>query len=296
VRICVIFNPTARGEKANRLRKSLAALSSSCALKPTTAAGAGRTLAAEAVREGYDTIVAAGGDGTLNEVLNGIGDEPEGFARARLAVWPTGTVNVFAREIGMPLNLTRAWETILCGRETMIDLPQMEFEMSAQPQRRYFIQMAGAGWDARAVELVSWELKKKIGQFAYMVAGLKALRGPPSKLTVTNGSQAFEGELAIIGNGRFYGGQIPVFRRANLQDGLLDVCVFPKISWSVLSRYCWCFVTQRPFVLRKEKYFQTASLQIESAVRTPFELDGENAGHLPVVCSVRRQALRIVVP
>ena len=296
MRICVIFNPKAKGEKANRFREHLNALSGSCTLKPTPAAGAGRWLAEEAVREGYDTIVAAGGDGTVNEVLNGIGDHPEGFARARLAVWPAGTVNVFAREIGMPLDLALAWKAILRGRETLIDLPQMDFEKGGQPQRRYFIQMAGAGWDARAVELVSWELKKKIGQFAYMVAGLKALRGPPSKLIATDRSKTFEGELVIIGNGRFYGGQIPVFSQANLQDGLLDVCVFPKIGWSVLTRYLWCFVTQRRFTLRREKYFQTPSFKIESVHRTPFELDGENAGHLPALCSIRKQALRVIVP
>src|SRR5437773_8109408 len=123
MRICVIFNPAARGEKAKRFRNHLDTLSTKCALKPTFAAGAGRTLAAEAVREGFEVIVAGGGDGTVNEVLNGIGDYPGGFARARLGVLPLGTVNVFAREIGMPLSLRRAWEVIRRGRESAIDLP-----------------------------------------------------------------------------------------------------------------------------------------------------------------------------
>ncbi|PYI84621.1 MAG: diacylglycerol kinase, partial [Verrucomicrobia bacterium] len=73
MRICVIFNPAARGEKAKRFRNHLDTLSTKCALKPTFTAGAGRTLAAEAVREGFEVIVAGGGDGTVNEVLNGIG-------------------------------------------------------------------------------------------------------------------------------------------------------------------------------------------------------------------------------
>src|SRR5712692_8120716 len=101
---CVVFNPAARGEKARRCRDQLAALSTECALNPTYAPGGGRALAAEAVREGFEIIVAAGGDGTVNEVLNGIGDESDGFARARLGVLPLGTINVFALELKLPTN------------------------------------------------------------------------------------------------------------------------------------------------------------------------------------------------
>ena len=110
MRACVIFNPTARGEKAKRFRRHLDAFGSQCALKLTAAMGDARRLAAEAVVEGCGTVVAAGGDGTLNEVLNGIGDVPNGFDQARLAVLPLGTVNVFARELGIPTRLDRAWE------------------------------------------------------------------------------------------------------------------------------------------------------------------------------------------
>src|SRR6058998_956367 len=167
MKTCVIFNPAARGQKATQFRDHLATLAARVTLKPTYAAGAGRPLAAEAVREGFETIVAAGGDGTLNEVLNGIGDEPDGFARARLGVLPLGTINVFAREIGMPLDLHRAWAVIRRGRESAIDLPQVEFGATGKSQRRWFAQLAGAGLDAHAVELVDWNLKKSIGFFAY---------------------------------------------------------------------------------------------------------------------------------
>src|SRR3989442_11173154 len=108
MRTCVIFNPAARGEKASRFREHLGALSAQCTLKPTYAAGAGRSLAAEAVREGFELIVAAGGDGTVNEVLNGIGDATDGFARACMGVLPLGSVNVFAKELGMPTNFNSA--------------------------------------------------------------------------------------------------------------------------------------------------------------------------------------------
>src|SRR5262245_30714533 len=134
MKTCVIFNPAARGEKAARFRDHLAALSAECILKPTFAVGSGRGLSAEAVWEGCDVLVAAGGDGTVNEALNGIGDVPDGFARARLAVMPLGTVNVFARELRMPLDFRRAWSAIKQAREAVIDLPQVEFKQGGTTQ------------------------------------------------------------------------------------------------------------------------------------------------------------------
>src|ERR1035438_2529635 len=88
VRTCVIFNPAARGGKARRFRRHLDDIGAESTLKHTAAVGDARRLAAEAVSEGFDAIVAAGGDGTLNEVVNGIGDVPDGFERARLGVLP----------------------------------------------------------------------------------------------------------------------------------------------------------------------------------------------------------------
>src|ERR1035441_8864986 len=171
VRTCVIFNPAARGDKARRFRRHLDDIGRESTLKHTAAVGDARRLAAEAVSEGFDSIVAAGGDGTLNEVVNGMGDVPDGFERARLGVLPLGTVNVFARELAIPTKLETAWAAIRQGRETRIDLPRADYHADGTPGRRYFAQMAGAGLDARAVEQVQWQLKKRIGQLAYVVAG-----------------------------------------------------------------------------------------------------------------------------
>src|SRR4051812_27646176 len=106
---CVVFNPTARGDKARRFRSQLDKIATESTLKLTTRAGDARRLASEAVDEGFETIVAAGGDGTLNEVLNGIGDSRGGFEKCRLGVLPLGTVNVFAREMAIPAELEQAW-------------------------------------------------------------------------------------------------------------------------------------------------------------------------------------------
>jgi len=296
MRICVIFNPTARGERAKRFRRHLDAIGAECALKPTTAPGGGRALAAEAVREGFEVVVAAGGDGTLNEVLNGIGDEPDGFARARLAVLPLGTVNVFAREIGMPLDLRRAWAVIRRGRESAIDLPQVEFGAPDKPQRRWFAQLAGAGLDAHAVELVDWNLKKKIGFFAYVVAALRALRATQSEISTEHNSQTMTGEQVLIGNGRLYGGPFAVFPEANLSDGLLDVCVFPRVTWATVLSCGWGLVAGRLHESGGARHFQAESFSLTAPTRTALELDGELVGELPARFSVHRQLLRAIVP
>lgn len=296
VKTCIIFNPAARGEKANTFRDHLAALSGHVTLKPTYAAGSGRPLAAEAVREGFDVIVAAGGDGTLNEVVNGIVDEPEGLSRTRLGVLPLGTINVFARELRLPNRFDDAWRIIEQGHERLIDLPQAEFSMDGQTVRRSFGQLAGAGLDSRAIELVDWEQKKSFGPLAYVFAGFKALREPKSQIIASAAHEGAQGELVLVGNGRYYGGSFELFPKADMSDGLLDVTVFPKVNWETLLRSGWGWLTDRIHTAAGCHTFQAESFTLRSAGKVAVELDGDNVGHLPATFSVRRQALRVLSP
>ncbi len=294
MRACVIFNPTARGEKAKRFRRHLDEIASQCALKLTAAPGDARRVAAEAVREGYEIIVAAGGDGTLNEVLNGLGDAPAGFERARLGVLPLGTVNVFARELAIPRRLDLAWKTICRGRETRINLPCVQY--GPNQERRYFAQLAGAGLDARAIELVQWTLKKKIGPLAYVLAGLDALRATPSTIIADGGGNSVTGELVLIGNGRLYGGPYRVFPKADLRDGLLDVCVFPRARWLTLARCGPPLLLGRTLPPAAVRVFQAEAVNLSSPSPTPIEVDGELLGRLPAAFSLERSRLRVIVP
>ena len=296
MRMVVIFNPAARGEKSARFRRQLTGLGQACTLRPTTGPGAARTLAAAAVREGYDTIVAAGGDGTLNEALNGLGEVPDGFARARLGFLPLGTVNVFAREIGLPLNFDAAWKVLAARREKLIDLPQAEFQNQGRTERRHFIQLAGAGFDARAVETVSWELKKKIGGLAYGVAGLRLLGKPQPLIRATAGAQTATGELVLLGNGRFYGGSYNVFPTASLTNGLLDVSVFPKMGFTALLRAIGGVLSGDVRKACGALALQGPRIELRSDAPTPFEVDGELAGHLPAIITIQPRKLRVIVP
>lgn len=296
VRTCVIFNPTARGDKAKRFRRHLDEIASHCSLKLTTAPGDARRLAAGAVHEGFDIVTAAGGDGTVHEVLNGLADAPDGLNRARLAVLPLGTVNVFARELGIPAALERAWDVVRRGHEARVDLPWADFQHNGSPQRRCFAQLGGAGLDARAIELVDWPLKKKIGPLAYVAAGLRALAENPSCITAAGGEASATGGLVLIGNGRLYGGSFRIFPRADLRDGLLDVRVFPRVSWLTLAHCGPQLLLRGTLPASAARSFHAATLTLTSPSRAPFELDGELVGQLPATFSVQREGLRVIVP
>ena len=296
MRTCVIFNPTAKGDKAGHFRHHLDAIGAEAVLMHTHSAGDARRLAADAVRDNFEIIVAAGGDGTVNEVLNGIGDAPNGFERARLAVLPLGTVNVFAKELGMPTKLEAAWQVIRRANETRIDLPMVEFGAVESRERRFFAQLAGAGLDARAIELVSWSLKKKIGPAAYVVAGLKALGSKLPRIKVSAGAEQASGELVLIGNGRFYGGLFKVFPQGNMRDGLLEGCVFPRVSWWTLLRLGPRLLLRGTLPNRATQIIRAESVTLTSETRAGLQVDGELAGWLPGTFTIRRNGLRVIVP
>ncbi len=294
MRACVIFNPAAKGHKAQHFRRALGDIAREAALRQTTAPGDARRLAAQSVIEGFDTIIAAGGDGTVNEVLNGIGDVPDGFKHARLGVLPIGTANVFARELGMPLRLEAAWATLRAEKERRIDLPSFTCDPAENSQRYYFVQLAGAGLDSRALELVNLQLKKKIGPLAYVVAGLRALRKKSIPLTVTDGARTLTGGLVLIGNGRKYGGNFNIFPTATLDDGLLEICVFPRVGWWILLRCGWRLLLANRLPESTVLRFQSATVSLSSAQPLHFEVDGELAGRLPAQVTIEPTALRIL--
>jgi YegS/Rv2252/BmrU family lipid kinase len=292
---CVIFNPVARGDKARTFQRHLESIAKETALKPTTCAGDARRLAAEAVRERFQTVVAAGGDGTLNEVLNGIADAG-GLASVRLGVLPLGTVNVFAKELKLPQNFEGAWRVIQSGREMHIDAPWANYIHEGRACRRYFAQMAGAGLDSRAVELVNWELKKRFGFLSYVVAGFQALNEKLPPIEVSNGRDTAQGQLVIIGNGKFYGGRFTVFPLADLCDGVLEAVIYPRVTLLTAARSGWGMLTDDFHSGAGTIQLRGPQLELKCAAPIPFQLDGENTAPLPATFGVENRALRVLVP
>ena len=281
----VILNPAARSDKASRLRERIALLSGGAPMRLTSEAGDARDISAEAVREGFEVIIAAGGDGTLNEVVNGIGGAP-----VRLGILPVGTMNVFATELGIPQgNLERAWSIIEQGNVVEVDLPKAN--------DTHFIQLAGVGLDAEVVRKTTADSKKALGPLSYLLTLVQVAAHKPSRVMLeAEGGRISEGSFALIGNGRLYGGPFPVFQRASLFDGLLDVLVFQNQShWDVV-RYFQAIAFGTHPQLPDVEYFQTSTLRVTSSGDVPVELDGEVAGMLPCLFSVSSQKLRVLAP
>ena len=284
-KVLIILNPAARGGRSGKLVERIRAFANGAEIRLTDGTGDARRFAMEAVREGFQTIVAAGGDGTVNEVLNGVvgGD-------VKLGILPTGTMNVSAKELGIPSgDPARAWEVIERGFSREIDLP------CANGQ--FFIQLAGVGLDAEVVRRTPVELKKSLGPLGYVLTLAKVLAGPPPRITAkTPDGGVREGCFVLIGNGRMYGGPFRLFKDACLDDGRLDVLVFKNQRHWDIVRYFQAILAGAHWKLPDVEYFQTESLLVEGPAGVAVELDGESAGEVPCEFTISDMRLRVVVP
>jgi YegS/Rv2252/BmrU family lipid kinase len=288
----IILNPAARSEKAARLHDRLREVCTGASIRETTMPGDAERVARAAVEEGYTAIIAAGGDGTVNEVVNGI--VSAGSPETVLGILPVGTMNVFAVELGIPLNsLEKAWEVIRSGSVRRLDLP-----LCKTPEfTRCFVQLAGAGLDAEVVRRTTRESKKALGPLSYLLSLAQIAGQKPSPITLrSDDGKERVGSFVLLGNGRFYGGPFKMFRKGSPIDGLLDVLVFRNQSPWDLLRYMHAILVGQQEELSDVEYFQTGEISLSSEGIVPFELDGEMSGYLPVNFSVKSVALPVFAP
>lgn len=258
------------------------------ALYATRSAAEAGALAARFAEQGEEFVIAAGGDGTLNAVVKGLAG-----SKSALGILPTGTMNVFARELGIPYdNLDRAFEVILEGNVREVDL----FEANGMP----FVQMAGVGLDAAVIEETTWESKKMLGPLAYLLAAVKVLGDePPMMEVVTVEGRREEGVAVLAGNGSLYGGQFKLFHRADNQDSKLDVLVFKKAGYKlVLNSLRGIALGGVDFDNSMVAYFQTEGLTVTAEQEVPLEVDGELVGRAKKVVfrDDQPERLRVLAP
>jgi YegS/Rv2252/BmrU family lipid kinase len=280
--ILVILNPAARSERAKNTWKKIERFPN-CTLRTTTAPGDALRVAAEAVEEGFTTIVAAGGDGTVNDVVNGIAGKD-----VSLGILPVGTMNVFAAELGLPSDLDEAWAVIRAGRTRKIDL--------VRANARYFIQLAGVGLDAQVVQETSWNFKKNFGPLSYVISAAQIAARKPPRLVVEADGVEREGSFVLLGNGRYYGGPLAFFKEARIDDGKLDVLIFKNLGYLDIARYLGTILMGKHTDLPDVEYFQTKKVLVRSEEDVPVEVDGEVAMQLPVTFRISSRKLRVVVP
>lgn len=282
----VIFNPRARSQKGGRVLRFIEKHGNRLSLHPTHHAGEAREIAARFAAAGEPVVIAAGGDGTLNEVVNGlIGTQ------TLLGVLPAGTMNVFAREMGIPFNsLERAFQVIEQGFVQEVDL----FGANGAP----FVQMAGVGFDAMVIEETTWESKKMLGPLAYLVAAVKVLGAHPPKLEIlcADGRRE-EGVAVLAGNGALYGGQFKVFRNAKNHDSMLDVLVYKEAGYRLVFDSLRGLACGGIDLMASTRYFQTEAFTVRADCDVPVQVDGEWLGRFSEIhFSETPHRLRVLAP
>jgi len=237
--------------------------------------------------DGEPVVVAAGGDGTLNAVVQGLA----GTSTA-LGVLPAGTMNVFARELGLPFNsLKKSFNVLEEGFVKEVDL----FEVNGHA----FVQMAGVGFDAQVIKETNLETKKIFGPMAYVMAAMKVLGDTPPKMRVVcEDGRVEEGVCALAGNGSLYGGQVKLFRKADHSDDMLDLLVFTEAGYKLVRDSVKGIATGAIDSGNSSvKYLQAKSFQIQCDREVPIEADGEYIGRVTEVSLVpAKRKLRVIAP
>jgi diacylglycerol kinase (ATP) len=272
-------------------------------------------LAGAAVAAGVDIIISYGGDGTLNEVIQGMAE-----SQTALAVWPGGTSNVVARDLGVPFDIEELADMIAAGKTRRIALglarggsgfrvPGSEFASADTSEERrtrnsepgtagrYFVMMAGIGLDASIARSVNKKLKRRMGEFAYWLSGIKHLflwRAEPFAIEVDG--RGYQGAFALIGNGRGYGGGMMMTPGARLEEPWFEVYILPPLAnnFEYLRALGAC-MRGKPEVAGVS-LVRGKHIKANSAHEPWVEADGEIIGPLPMTFDIVPDALSVIVP
>lgn len=288
--IPVILNPAARSAKAAARIEAIQELAPNIRLCPTTGPGDARRFARELAQAGSPVVVAAGGDGTINEVVNGLRDAgPQ--CDVALGLLPSGTMNVFSVELGLPAkSLVDCWRVIERGITREIDL--------WDANGHAFMQLAGVGLDAEIIKETTWERKKALGPLSYVLSAAQLIgKSAPQVEIIADGREPILGSVVLVGNGKRYGGPLKVFPQANNQDGLLDVVVLRRHGYGkIFAALLSLLLTGYDRRSKDLEYFQTKELKILSDTDIPVEADGELITvSMPLVIRQAERKLKVLV-
>ena len=297
-RALVVVNPAAGGGRTAgawpRLRDVLTHIGFDFEWAATRAAGDGTRLAREGVRSGHRLIVAVGGDGTLNEVVNGIIDD-DGVPLATAGAILTGRGRDACRNFGVPRPMAAAAAALVDGEDATFDLGLATW---ASGERRYFVGAAGAGFDA-AVAARAASVGAR-GTLPYLFAVLATVRASrPRAATLTaDGTVIWRAPLlaAVVANARHFAGGMRIAPHADATDGVLDLVVLGALGRLELIRWLptiyWGGHLANPNVATR----RASTITIAAPGPLPTQLDGEVAGITPVVITVAHRGLRLRLP
>ena len=290
--ICVILNPSAGSvHELDDLVKQIATLPKA-EVQMTKKGGSAARLARAALRKGCDMIVAAGGDGTLNEVINGL---QENAGETRVGLIPLGTGNDFARTIGLPTDLKAALEVLRLGHTRAIDLVRVTSDKA-----RYFLNVSAGGFSGLVNEKLTPELKKTWGPLAYLrsaAAALPDLRAYRTTLAFDN-TESLMLDLynVVVANGRYVAGGTLIAPEASIDDGLLDIILIQKRSAAELALLAAQVMVGAHLSSDAVVFRRAAKLTVNSKPGMWFNVDGELVGNEPACFEILPRALTFVVP
>ncbi|MGI8860267.1 MAG: diacylglycerol/lipid kinase family protein [Rubrobacteraceae bacterium] len=231
-------------------------------------------------------VIAAGGDGTVNEVINGLSED------ATLGILSLGTANVLARELGLPLDLKRACERILEGNTSRIDLG---VATDREGVERRFACMAGIGFDASVVRTMTPRLKRYLRILAFPLVAVKVLMEEdiPS-VHVIEGDTTYVSQFAIIANGHYYGGDFRVAGPGSLTSGELEAILVERVSVLLRPDILARILARNP-LNRSMRSFGAKELRARApGANVPVQIDGEIWGRLPMSFRIEPQALQVI--
>ena len=298
-RVLVVFNPKAGRRRLGKLRRTIAAMRLTGAkveLLATEARGDAERLAREACggMNGFaalDLLAIAGGDGTINEAVNGLMSVSGAGATSSLplCIVPLGTANVLAREIGQRFSPAVAARTALRGRQRQVFL--------GQANGRCFTIMAGAGFDAHVVANVSTALKQRVGKLAYVWEAFRQLfLFPYGRYRVTVDGKAYDAASVVVAKGRLYAGPYVAAPEARLDSPEFQVCLFLRGGrWNAI-RYALALTLGLLPRLKGYRIVSGREVRIDGPMGDPVQGDGDIIAHLPVEIRLAPVSLSLMAP
>jgi diacylglycerol kinase (ATP) len=289
-RIALVYNPESgrlreRKRAVDRFVQLLEEAGKSGEVLPTAAPRHAIDLAREAVAGGCDLVIAHGGDGTMNEVLQAlVGTD------VTLGFWPGGTANVLAAEIGFPRSVQGVVQRILAGQVKRVTV--------GKANDRYFLLMAGIGLDAAVAAGVDPIWKRRLGKGAFALSAIKfMMRWGLTPISVRVDGEDIEGRFVLAGNAHSYGGGFRLTPQADLSDPQIDLCIFQSGSRIQYLLYGFASLLGAHVKLPGVTYRKVRQALIAPGAGTGalMHLDGEVVGGMPVVIEAIPNALQLLV-
>lgn len=303
MRVCFIVNPNAGPgnfkKQVGQAEKYLLDLGCETKLVETKAKGDATVLARQAVAEAFDIAVAVGGDGTINEVCNGLAG-----TQTALAVLPAGTANVYAADMGIPIwsplnpeAVKKGAEIIVTGARRRIDLGRLRLQDGVC---RHFLMWCGIGLDAAITKAKRSPGKgRPLGYAAWVVAGLIVtfdFMGTPATITTDQGVMRARVLMAVVSNGQLYGRVWRLAPQARMDDGLLDAAIMIGHRWPSTIKHLVGLTFGQHVKDPDFHLYRTAHLSLSAKEALPVHVDAETVGVTPVEIDVVPNTLDIVIP